>query len=129
MKLETWLVVILLACLPSCTKTKDLIGIYTIDNLEYSLDTLKLNANGIYERNLFGKKDRKVLFRHNGKWSFNEGRIKLFNFLQNSDSNYHKSIPNFDNVLRTSSFPVDQRDWTYVIYCRVGYKETYYKKL
>lgn len=89
-------------------ESNEIIGTYVARNNTNSIDTLRIFANSKYSRKLYRKKDYSLVYRHNGNWDYEEGRILLSDFLMDYDNTYSKEVKHFEKVLMDCSFIVNK---------------------
>ncbi|WP_125932546.1 hypothetical protein [Hymenobacter glacialis] len=114
--------------LVSCgVRQEEVAGVYIVKNQTNNWDTLRILNDGTYTRRLRSKHNSFV-FTNTDKWSFEEGRITLFNYLLDEDYKY-KTQTNLQGSTITSSLPIEKRAGKVVIYYRQSTDDFFYEKM
>ncbi|MEN8119841.1 MAG: hypothetical protein ABFS35_05820 [Bacteroidota bacterium] len=83
------------------------VGTYVAKNNKFSIDTIILNKKGFYDRVIYNKKDKKLLFKNKDRWTYKEGRIDLYGFFPNDDEPLYEGY-DFESALMVYSFPLER---------------------
>jgi len=104
------LITLLICFFFNCCVTKnDISGIYlnTI-NKTSNIDTIKIYKNGTYERFIYDKLNKKLIFKNKGVWKYNESKVILEDFLENYGGySFENKKEDYDAYLITYFFSVE----------------------
>jgi len=105
-KLDTMIILIFLF---SCANVKrnEVIGTYQARNNVNTIDTLKIFENSKYERSLYRKVDKSLIYKHEGNWHFENGMITLKKFFIDYDKEYSIDKGGFKESSMNCTFEVE----------------------
>lgn len=110
----TWLFMVMLLCNCGKIENEELTGVYDIKGYNNTIDTLKIFDDGTYDRSLYAKGDKSLIYKHKGVWYRDEDRIVLKNYIENYDQKSLINKKQFDHLLISCSFPI--RKWFGKVY-------------
>lgn len=92
----------------SCNVTvKDIPGTYVSNFRKNNFDTLKVNADGTYEKNVYRISDNRLIYRNKGSWELRNKRIIFKDFFFDSDQAFSEDFEGYSDILITSSLDVN----------------------
>ena len=95
----------------SCVNKNDIPGVYVNQKEEsLNIDTIKIYKNGFYERFIYDKKSKKLIYRDKRTWKLNDNsNLTLISFLENYGGYSLENVQdNYDEYLIHYSFPINK---------------------
>ena len=92
-----------------CTNVdkNDLIGTYKVMNNVNTIDTLRVLKNGKYQRGLYRKVDKSLIYKHQGSWNYENGMIDIEDFFMDTDREYGNKKGGFKESSMDCIFEVE----------------------
>ena len=122
------IVMLSLSCIATPQK-KDMIGTYVAQDYVNTIDTLRLMANGIYERKVYTKNKELALHTHN-EWDLgNDGELVLHAFFFNLD----RDLSKFPELTSDSGYQMNiyprKESGSWLICIEEGERKNCYKQI
>lgn len=113
----------------SCSKQDKVVGLYVSRNNINTIDTVWIYKNGTYTNQISRKSDNSLVYKNTGKWKVNKGYITFFNFYSDEDELHSKEFTNFENILITSKFQLEEKMGKIIIHHKDMYDNIYLEKV
>ncbi len=108
-KIRVYLLILLISLsFGGCIHKGNVPGVY-VNSIKQTknIDTIKIYKNGMYERFIYDKINKKIIFKNNGSWKFHKSEVILSDFLENYGGYTSENIiESYDEYLITFSFSV-----------------------
>lgn len=114
----------------SCKTSKnDAVGLYVSQNNINTIDTVRVLHDGTYVNSVYRKKDMSLVYKNEGKWKYNDGRIVFHDFFNDEDDVYSNEVKKFDDVLMTTELSVERKLGKIIIHHISNNEHIYLEKI
>ncbi len=122
--------ILILSFFSSCNYViDDVVGVYVSRNNLNTIDTVRLQNNGIYINCVYRKNDNTLIYKNVNKWHTKNNYILFEKFFTDEDEIPNKDFTAFEEVLITTMLPIEKKEGKIILHQSPGTDAIYLEKI